>query len=470
MRENGTRTVEISAPEPGMVGVDPNGLQPAVYVGASADGSKVFFVTKTELTADDKTHAIELYEYNTKAPEGERLVRVSRGESGEAEGKVDFVAGMSSDGSAVYFTASGQLTPGLPPLEEGHVYLYRYDTATKKTKYITQLEGVEYPESQSENPDVWYNNNNNSFSAVKEPGDSGERGLDALANWYVTADGRYLVFASYQDITGYDSRPANGLNCVNLHTTKRNCAEVYRYDAEADEKKESPIVCVSCGPPGVHEVDDALFARSPSGFAGTQRVPAAGPPRPISEVGSEEGSYVFFDTANALVPQAASGVNHVYEWHNGTISLISSAGDTSSAFFLGSSPSGSDVFFGTHAQLSPQDTDVSGDLYDARIDGGFVGLASPACTGTGCQGVPAAAPIFATPASVTFEGVGNFAASSGTTVKPKTKGLTRAQKLVKALKACGRDRSKHKRAICEKRARAQYGGAHRSTKAKRRGN
>ena len=37
-------------------------------------------------------------------------------------------------------------------------------------------------------------------------------------------------------------------------------------------------------------------------------------------------------------------------------------------------------------------------------------MTPPVCTGTGCQGIPGAPPIFATPSSVTFEGVGNFAA------------------------------------------------------------
>ena len=54
VREGG-ETVEVSAPDTG-VRVAPanpgNPVEPAVYVGASADGSKVFFVTKTELTKE----------------------------------------------------------------------------------------------------------------------------------------------------------------------------------------------------------------------------------------------------------------------------------------------------------------------------------------------------------------------------------------------------------------------------------
>ena len=69
---------------------------------------------------------------------------------------------------------------------------------------------------------------------------------------------------------------------------------------------------------------------------------------------------MFFDTASALVPQATPGKVHVYEWHDGTLSLISSPDDPGDAFFLGSQAQNGErnVFFSTHAQLVPQDTDV----------------------------------------------------------------------------------------------------------------
>jgi hypothetical protein len=129
---------------------------------------------------------------------------------------------------------------------------------------------------------------------------------------------------------------------------------------------------------------------------------------------------VFFQTKTALVTNTTDETEHVYEWHDGKISLISSPDDPSNAYFLGASPDGSNAFIGTHAQLGPQDTDFSGDIYDARVDGGFVKTTPPQCTGTGCQGVPGAAPIFATPSSVTFAGVGNFEPQPAV-VKPKPK-------------------------------------------------
>jgi hypothetical protein len=441
MRLNGSSTIEISAPDPGVH--DPDGPQPVIYAGASKDGSKVFFLSGEELTADDTTHALELYEYDTEAPAGERLVRVSSGESGSAEGDVDFVGAISSDGSTVYFSAYGKLAQGASALNGNgrEVNLYRYSTATRKTTYITKLNYSDYPLNNAAFA-RWYPL---PLGANHPP----EVALLGPANWYTTADGQYLVFGSYLPLTGYNNMHSPSVTeCLNLYNdqepTEGRCAELYRYDAATNS-----ITCVSCGPAGVQPTENAEFIRD------TLFAPATGPQRPISE----DGSYVFFETTTALVPNTTSGTLHVYEWHNGKISLISSAGDPANAYFLGSSANGSNVFFGTHAQLVPQDTDVGGDLYDARIDGGFVKPTPAQCTGTGCQGVPAAPPIFATPASVTFEGVGNFPPGVPAKAKPRARSSTSAQKLAKALRVCDRDRAKRKRARCEASARARYGKA-----------
>ena len=68
---------------------------------------------------------------------------------------------------------------------------------------------------------------------------------------------------------------------------------------------------------------------------------------------------------------------------------------------------GSDAFIVTRAQLAPEDENDAFDVYDVRV-GARRPVSAPACSGTGCQGVPAPPPTFATPPSATFNGVGNF--------------------------------------------------------------
>lgn len=431
MRENGTRTVPISVPEAGVeVDTPANPLLPSVFVGASSDGSKVFFMTKMRLTKGAVGDTPEVYEYNTEAHEGEKaLTLISGGPSEASEGDVDNVDAVSSDGSTVYFSAFGKLSesaqeynpPGTQAFSPAN--LYRYDTTTGATTFITTLNRYDYPARFGEHTN-WYSTE---FSGLG----TGFEGLSDEKEWYTTGDGQFVVFGTVLPLTGFENIHASGSECPNNYSggvlTEKRCFELYRYDAVTGK-----IVCVSCA--GSAPVDGAYFART------FFESPAAGPPRPISE----DGEDVFFESANALVPQAIPGRVHVYEWHEGVISLISSPSDPGSAFLLGSSADGSNVFFVTHAQLSPADTDQSADIYDARVEGGFAELTPSQCTGTGCQGVPGAPPIFATPASVTFEGVGNFTAAEPpgeTGVNPKT---TKTAK-------CGRGRVKrHGKCITHK--------------------
>jgi len=169
----------------------------------------------------------------------------------------------------------------------------------------------------------------------------------------------------------------------------------------------------------------------------------------------------------------------VYEWHEGTVSLISSGEDAHPSFFLGWSPyvdpkgvkvEGGNVFIGTHANLIPsQATESQGNIYDARIcePEDDPCIQPPAgetaqCEGDACQNPPAA-PIEATPGSSTFFGAGNLLPSvtpsaSKRAAPTKTAAQIRAEKLARALKAC-RKKPKLKRAECERQARKRYAPA-----------
>ena len=409
-------TVEVSAPEQS---VHPPATYPAVFVGASEDGSRVFFVTRTELTkraVELGTQSLELYAYNvggsTEAKNWweRKLVLVSAGAMEGVSGGVESVPAVSADGSSVYFNGTGELTPGFAG------GLYRFDTGTGETTRVAP--GGGYPASE---PIAWFQNPSIS---------PGEDGLDVSANYYTTSSGRFLLFASSGEVTGYHS---NGKS------------ELYRYDATlpvAMGSSGSPgnPVCVSCNPNGTVPLVGSEFARSSwsvGSLAGT-------PSRPLSEEGSggpeegrSNGSYVFFDSAESLVPQATNGKVDVYEWEadgtgsctevKGCVRLIGSGQDSISSFFLGSSENGSNLFIGTHAQLVSRDTDTEGDLYDARRGGGeALRPISVPCEGDACSNPPLP-PLFQTPASVTFSGAGNL--SSEPPPSPVTIRCSKGKKL-----------------------------------------
>ena len=388
MRVNGETTVEISKRENSSVAPE----YPAIFVGSAANGEKVFFLTRSELTqeaASLKTHELELYEYDAEAPAGERLVRLSRGDlgSGPVEGKVLDVPAVSADGSTVYFNAEGNLTPGA-----AGGGLYRYDTVTGQTALVASVQS--YPDKHSVRPHEegegtgtpWYE---------QEMKEGLLPGLDVQAEYQTTRDGQFLLYGPW------------------------------RYDAA-----DGSTVCVMCNADDPHPGPDAGFGRSDAYIDN----PAGRAPRAMSE----NGEYVFFDTNEPLLAQATNGKFDVYEWHEhkgspsheGTIGLISSGQSSTNDFFLDSSScmntkneavEGCNVFFGTHSQLVPADQDEEGDLYDARIEGGFPApLAAAPCEGDACQ--PATPlPLFQTPATNTLASSGNLVVEPPPPTKTVTK-------------------------------------------------
>jgi len=133
--------------------------------------------------------------------------------------------------------------------------------------------------------------------------------------------------------------------------------------------------------------------------------------------------------------------------------------------FADASEDGSDVFFTTAQPLVGQDTDEIADLYDAHVEGGLPAPVPPgACSSPeACRGASSPAPVPQAPTSATFTGPGNptppAPASGGAPPKPRTAAQIRAEKLTRALKACRKDRSRKKRVACEKSAHKSYGAA-----------
>jgi len=251
------------------------------------------------------------------------------------------------------------------------------------------------------------------------------------------------------------------------------------------------VVCVSCGSGGAASEGNAEFARS------AVQETWSGPPVGMSA----NGQFVFFDSAARLVSGVDDNTLDVYEWEadgvggcglvGGCVRLLSSPNDSFPSYFLGSSayeyevgsggracltdPSrrcevveGGNVFFGTHAQLVPQDTNTVGNIYDARVCLAVSPCIGPPvggtvqCEGGSCQRPPAA-PVDETPGSLTFHGVGNQAAPAP---RKKSAAEIRGERLAKALKVCRKDRKRSRRVVCERLARKRYGPVKTATRAR----
>ncbi len=263
-----------------------------------------------------------------------------------------------------------------------------------------------------------------------------------------TPDGRFLVFTSKRDLTPDD--------------TSSGAEQVFEYDAQS-----GALVRVSVGQGGFNHdgndtgaADDAKISVPPFNF---QYKPA----EYASELSvSADGSDVFFESPVALTPQALNerpGLQNIYEYHAGRVSLISDGQDTSGRVkLLTTDESGADVFFTSIDRLVGQDTDTNLDVYDARVDGGFPGPESPTpCAGEACQGPLSGAPTLLSPGSEFQQGGNPPLATTSTGASTTAKKATKTKQGRPAKKKARRRRPKRhgkaSRAAVDKRARGKGG-------------
>jgi hypothetical protein len=238
----------------------------------------------------------------------------------------------------------------------------------------------------------------------------------------VSADGEHAVFVSNSKVL---SEAAAGYDNTDVGSGEPD-GEVYRYDAQTHA-----LNCVSCNPSNVRPAGRALGVVAGSPQPGEAVYWAAAMIRPFanelyaSRVLSSDGSRVYFESFEALVPSDTNGYRDVYEWEvpgagtcdeedpsfnpttGGCVSLISTGKSPSDTRFLDASADGSDVFIETGLSLLPQDPDLV-DAYDARVGGGFPPPPQPRppCEGEACQSPPGP-PVDPTPGSMTIQGSGN---------------------------------------------------------------
>jgi hypothetical protein len=376
--------------------------KPGAFAGASTDGSKVFFLTEQPLLNGDRDTDTDLYEAEIEgvgaggAGEGadahmSRLIQVSRDPNAGQAAEVQGVARVSQDGSHVYFVARGVLTnepdrslsPGhqTPTVGEENLYVYERD--------------ARYPDGHT------------AFVATLRAADAEDWGARDLRPVQTTPDGRFLVFQSTADLTPDQEGRAEA-------------GQLFEYDADTET-----LARVSVGQSGYNENGNSSVY--PATIAHQEYVIASPVNRFLSLAISADGSYIFFISEDALVPQALSGINNVYEYHEGQVALISDGRDAvrldseSATELIGTDESGRDVFFTTADSLVPQDTDTQVDLYDARIEGGFPSPTAPVpCSADACQNPPSAAPSLLAP-GVSSSPEGAPASSSKPVIKAAPK-------------------------------------------------
>lgn len=426
---------------------DPASAGSALYQGAAANGSLVFFTSDEGL--DGASTANELYAFNTTDATIGRVPPMSSIAVAGGNG-IGGVTAIANDGSRVYFVADGVLAGNESSAGRaavtGEPNLYLYDTGSGETTFLATLS----------TPDV---------SDCKPTCAGGEpAGLlepaDVYRPAYTSPDGSVLVFTSSADLTGQAHTPSTtlaqeagpGEHTISVTTTagfvkNRTVAidtgereeldqiekidgpkqmtlseygpslhdglvngheagapvvqlnsEIYRYAAAS-----GALTCVSCTPPGVLSTQSASLGEVGGG--------SYAPPGYAPQM-SENGSEIFFDSPDPLVAGASEPETarlfeptNLYEWDEGAVYLIANA-NNGGAVLHGTTPSGDDVFFTSRNALVPEAMAGAEHIYDARVDGGFPAEppSTNPCAEESCRPFTAATPFLPTLASASIGG------------------------------------------------------------------
>lgn len=352
---------------------------------ATPDGAHVFFTANTGLTTEANASGTDLYEYDLESDELSDL-SISHG---SARAEAAAVLGASEDGSRVYFAAQGQLVLNQGPSLEENISSGTYSLYEADRNELTFIGRI------------------NETSGLNQ-------GIDS-ATGRVSPDGRYFLFESAYNVTGYTGG----------QTPFEVVPEVYLFDAEA---QTTPTICVSCRQDGLPSVSGSEALIRPENVNQTHVIRAM--------VLRNGQPIIFFLSADRMAEGAVEGQYSLYEWSHDQVFKVTTEppglqpppvekpeGGTNRILrviepqiALGdASADGTDVYFTTPSRLTWEDGDERTSVYDARIGGGYPSPHPPAapCEATregSCQQPATQVPTTTPPATSGFVGPSNMKA------------------------------------------------------------
>ncbi len=386
---------------------------------ATTDASRVYFEAKPN---GECSKPWGLYVRNRDTEETTLI------DPGTATRDVGFITA-TPDGRQGYFETSSALDPPADTNEGAD--LYRWDEQSEESSCLTCVVA---------NADL--NGNGGDYDPILISKDfshiyfeSGEELVPghplsgSEENLYLLSGGtvRFVVKGSFGLIHSFSLLSDDG-NMLLLRTAAQpyltsdevdgSLEEFYLYD-----DRESSLECISC-------VRGGVTTHSISSTGGMEM--------------SDDGSTVAFSTAEALVPSDVNGGRDVYEWRGGSQHLITDGvteypnAEFAQPKVQGIDADGANILFAaTDPGLTGYEQDGLGNMYDARIGGGFE-RPSPVvhCSEDSCQGPLQEPPAAGSSASSAFSGAGNQGSGS----KPRR---PCAKKRGKAKQRCVRKHKRH---------------------------
>jgi hypothetical protein len=306
------------------------------FAGMTEDGSAVYFTTAAQMTADDHDSSVDLYRWAENGG-NPTLTRLSKGTEG---------SGDRDSCNSGWTTACGVEIPSDHPLASraGDIYFYSPE----------ELDGARGVPGKR-NIYVW----RAATEAVHHVATLESLGQASRIN--VSPDGAHMAFLTTTRLGAYENA---------------GHSEMYSYDPASRH-----LVCVSCHPDGTPPSSNVQASQNGLFMADDGRA--------------------FFSTADALVPRDANGISDVYEYVDGRAQLITTGtGDDAGIKgreigLVGVSGDGVDAFISTYQTLVPQDENGPFlKFYVARTNGGFTfnPPPTPCAAADECHGVSSSPP------------------------------------------------------------------------------
>ena len=429
--------------------------------------------------ATEKSPDLYVYEFNplkttlrdlTPQPGADVLV--------ESYDEGNGAVGASEDGSYVYFVANGVLTPGASPGGCPNKESPR-PAGTTCNVYVSHLEGSEWHTrliaaiSNEDSPD-WGGGGGAGLQHLTARVAPNGQYLAFMSNRNLTGYEPVEAVRGHRDEEVYMYSYESGrLVCASCASSGAPPVGVEDPGGIASAETIEGIGLLVDRPQTWLTPRDIWLGASVPGWTAIGNTQALYQSRYLTSNGR-----LFFTSPDDLVPGATGQKEMVYEYElrgqgncdneAGCVALVSGGSSSREQAFVDASANGNDVFFLSAEELTPN-PENSHSLYDAHVC-----EASSPCTSStdastppcdelavACRQSPGSPPIFGPLASENTSGPGNITPQIGkggvlptTVVKPKP--LTRVQKLAAALKACKKDKKKSKRLACERAARKRF--------------
>jgi hypothetical protein len=347
-----------------------NGPWPAGGVPGSTDGTRVLIATREALLAEDTDDCPSIIPgpcsdvYARDLSTG-TLELVSTGPHGNQNNYGTQVWGASADGTRVFFSTAEPLVdedveancPSHDGLGEvGCVDIYERNLATDTTTLIS--------------------------TGPKKTGNDGS-GLpkgtadDAFFD-YVSPDGSRVFFRTAEQLVDADTdsssdvyeREGNTTTLLSASAIGGNSGQRSVFQGTSTDGSIAFVNTLDRLVP--EDTDDQfdIYQRSGDEVRLASGGPAGGngpfDAYSTERLNSSDGKRVFFYTPEQLVPEDTNGATDLYEWFDGTTTVVSK-GPTGSG--TGGAPSvrlsddARNVFFTTPQKLVPEDTDTTADIY-----------------------------------------------------------------------------------------------------------